>query len=454
MKLGDIIEVEIESTGMEGEGVAKCDGFVVFIEGALLHEIIRAQVKEIKKNFARARVIKVLQASDMRQDPLCPIFFRCGGCDMQHIKYETQLAIKKANVKNCIDRACKIDSVVDDVVYGKEQFGYRNKEQIPIRKVDGKAYAGFYKEGSHVFVPFEKSIDDKLGDCPLHDGKMQEVIDIVVEFINKEKLSTYDEKSNTGLIRHLVIRKLSNGYSICLVINGDSIPKVDKLINKLQEEHIIFDLYLSINKKQTNVILGDALTCVYGKDKVVGKMCGVTFKVNPNSFLQINYEVASRIYEQDLQEIGVSKDTVVLDLYSGIGILSNIMAKNAKKVIGIEIVPEAVQDANELAIKNGNTNIENICGDVAKALPEVISKLKGEKTVAVIDPPRKGCDQRVLDAIKQSKPFKVIYISCNPATLARDLANLISDYEIKSIKPYDMFPQTKHVETVAVLEHK
>lgn len=451
MKKDDIVELKIESIGMEGEGVARDEGFVIFINGALLGEKIKAQIIEVKKNFARAKVIKVLEASDMRQNPKCPIFFRCGGCDLQHIKYEHQCEIKKAHIKNCIDKACKIDCVVDDVVHGSKLFGYRNKEQIPIRKVNKKACAGFYKEGSHTFVPFEKSQDAELGDCPLHDGAMQEIIDIIVEFINKEKISTYDEKSNTGLIRHLVVRKLNDAYSICLVINGDKVPNVDKLIKNLHDNNIKFELYLSINKKQTNVILGNTLTCVNGSDNVYGKLAGVKFKVNPNSFLQINNEIAAKIYERVLKEIGDSKDTTVLDLYSGIGILSNIMAKKAKNVIGIEIVKEAVEDANKLAKDNGNDNIDNICDDVAKALPKVINNLKGEKTIAVIDPPRKGCDVKVLDAIKQSKPGKIIYISCNPATLARDLNILLGDYEIKSITPYDMFPQTKHVECVVMM---
>ena len=453
MKLGEIIEVDIESVGMDGEGVAKCDGFVVFIKGALINEKIRAQVIEVKKDFARAKVIKVLKASDVRQDPLCPIYFRCGGCDMQHIKYEYQREIKRAHVKNCIDRALKIDSKVDDLYRNERLFGYRNKEQIPIRKVNGKACAGFYKEGTHMFIPFEKSNDPKLGDCPLHSAKMQLFIDAIVEFVNKEKISTYDEKSNTGLIRHIVIRQIDTSYSICLVINGDSIKNVDKLINKLKEIGIPFNLYLSINKKQTNVIMGDTLTCVYGDEEVVGHANGIVFKVNPNSFLQINDEIRAKIYERVCDEIGNNKDTIVLDLYSGIGILSNIMAKNAKKVIGIEIVPEAIEDANKLAIENNNSNIENICGDVAKVLPDVIKGIK-DKTIAVIDPPRKGCDAKVLEALKTAKPKKIIYISCNPATLARDLVALNDTYNIVSIKPYDMFPQTKHVETVVVLEIK
>ena len=454
MKLKDIVELNIESIGMDGEGVAKVDGIVIFVDGALLGETIKAQVIEVKKNFARAKVIKVLSPSKERIEPLCPIFFRCGGCDLQHVNYEYQLKVKKTNIKNCIDRACKIDASVDDVVYGSKQFGYRNKEQIPIRKVDGKAMAGFYKQGTHTFVPFEKSANEELGDCPLHNHQMQLFVDAIVAFINKQKISTYDEKSNTGLIRHIVIRQIGIAFSICLVINGNTVPSIEKLIDQLKEIKIPFNLYLSVNKRQTNVILGDELKCVYGEEKIEGEALGVKFSVNPYSFLQINDEIRDKIYTRVCNEIEKQEGSIVLDLYSGIGILSNIMAKHAKKVIGIEIVKEAVEDANALAKINGNSNIENICDDVAKALPSVISKLKGENTIAVIDPPRKGCDISVLEAIKSSKPSRVIYISCNPATLARDLSVLQDTYNIDSITPYDMFPQTKHVETVAMLSIK
>ena len=454
MKKDDIIEVQIESIGMAGEGVARVDNLVVFIDGALVGEKIKAQVIEVKKSFARAKVIKVLEPSSHRIKPLCPIFFRCGGCDMQHVDYEYSLEVKKANIKNCIDRACRIDSKVDDVVVGDKKFGYRNKEQIPIRKVNGKAAAGFYKQNSHIFVPFEKAVQDGLGDCPLHDSQMQLFVDAIVEFINKEKISTYDEKSNTGLIRHIVIRRVGKTFSICLVINGTKLPGKDRLIERLKNLLVPFSLYVSQNLKMTNVILGDKLECLYGEESVEGEALGVHFRVNPYSFLQINDEIRDKIYTKVCDEIEAIKDASVADVYSGIGILSNIIAKHAKKVVGIEIVKEAVEDANVLAKENGNSNIKNICGDAAIELPKVIDEFKGNNSVVVIDPPRKGCDAVVLESMLKAEPGKIIYISCNPATLARDLALLIQKYNIQSITPFDMFPQTKHVETVVVLEKK
>jgi len=454
MKKDDIIEVKIESTGMDGEGVARLDNFVIFINGALLGEELKAQVTEVKKSFARAKIIKVLKPSQFRQQPLCPIFYRCGGCDMQHVNYKYSLSVKKANVKNCIEKELGREVEVNDVIYGEKLFGYRNKEQIPIRKVDGKARAGFYKQGSHIFVPFEKSVDASYGDCPLHDSSMQLFIDAIVDFINKEKISTYDEKTNTGIIRHIVIRRVDKTFSICLVINGNSIPNEKKLIQVLKNVNIPFNLFLSENKRITNVILGDKLTCIYGDDRIEGNALDIRFKVNPYSFLQVNDEIRDKIYSYIQKLVSENKGATVIDAYSGIGILSNILAKYAKKVVGIEIVPEAIKDANELAKTNGNSNIVNICGDAAIELPKVVNDIDENNTILVLDPPRKGCDDRVLTSICMARPNKIIYISCNPATLARDLKKLDSVYNIKSITPYDMFPQTKHVETVCLLTLK
>ena len=454
MKKDDIIEVKIESTGMDGEGVARLDNFVIFINGALLGEELKAQVIEVKKSFARAKIIKVLKPSQFRQQPLCPIFYRCGGCDMQHVNYKYSLSVKKANVKNCIEKELGREVEVNDVIYGEKLFGYRNKEQIPIRKVDGKARAGFYKQGSHIFVPFEKSVDSSYGDCPLHDSSMQLFIDAIVDFINKEKISTYDEKTNTGIIRHIVIRRVDKTFSICLVINGNSIPNEKKLIQVLKNVNIPFNLFLSENKRITNVILGDKLTCIYGDDRIEGNALDIRFKVNPYSFLQVNDEIRDKIYSYIQKLVSENKGAIVIDAYSGIGILSNILAKYAKKVVGIEIVPEAIKDANELAKANGNSNIVNICGDASIELPKVVNDIDENNTILVLDPPRKGCDDRVLTSICRARPNKIIYISCNPATLARDLKKLDSVYNIKSITPYDMFPQTKHVETVCLLTKK
>ena len=447
MKKDEIVELDIVSYGKDGEGVAKLNDFVVFVPGCLVGEKIKAQIVLVKKNFAVGRVIKIVVPSKDRVTPLCPIFFKCGGCDMQHVSYEYQLKVKRENVKNCIDKATGLDVSVDEVVHGDKLFGYRNKVQVPIRKIKNIAYAGFYKEGTHTFVPFVKSENSDLGDCPLHTRQMQNIIDAVVNYINEYNISTYDEVSNKGLIRHLVLRRVNESYSICLVINGEGIFKQNKLIDALKKLNISFALYISKNLKQTNVIMGDSIECIYGDENIKGEALGVEYTVNPNSFLQINDEIRDAIYSKVNQIISTTKDAIVYDVFSGIGIMSNMFAKYAKEVISIEIVKEAIEDAKKIAVMNNNKNIKNICGDAAVELPKVI---KGN-SIIVIDPPRKGCSDRVINSIIESKANKIIYISCNPATLARDLKLLIENYNIISVTPYDMFPQTKHVETMVLL---
>ena len=451
MNKGDILELTIVSYGMDGEGVAKLDNYVIFVPGCLIGEKVKVQVVEVKKAFARAKIIKVLEPSKERIQPLCPVYFRCGGCEMQHVNYEYQLKVKRDNIKNCIDRACKIDCKVDEVVTGEKKFGYRNKVQIPLRMVNGKVCAGFYKTGSHTFIPFEKREDDVLGDCPLHTRAMQKIVDAVIEYANENKISTYNEEKNIGILRHLVLRRVDNSYSICIVVNANSLPKNKELIKKLEQLKISFSLYVSINQKRTNVIMGDKLSCLYGEEKVKGNALGVEFFVNPNSFMQINDEIRDKIYTAVCDEISKTEEAKVADVYSGIGIISNIVASKASKVVGIEIVKEAIEDANKIAKMNSHNNILNVCGDAAVELPRVINEFKGENSIVVIDPPRKGCDNKVLESILDSEPGKVIYISCNPATLARDLSLLINKYNIAKITPYDMFPQTTHVETVCLL---
>ena len=454
MKKGDILELDITSYGKDGEGVAKLNDFVIFIPGCLIGERIRAQITDVKKSFAFAKVIKVLIPSKDRITPFCPIFFRCGGCEMQHVNYDYQLEVKRENIKNCIEKACKMEVRVDPVVTGDKKFGYRNKVQIPIKEINGEAKAGFYKQGSHIFVPFEKSVDINFGDCPLHTHNMQLFIDAVVEWVNKYKISTYDENKNVGIIRHLVLRRIDNSYSVCIVINSKNLPKQRELIESLEKLDMPFSLYVSQNLKSTNVIMGDSLVCLYGEEKIQGNALGVKFTVNPNSFLQVNDEIRDEIYKRVIYEVSNFKEAIVFDVYSGIGILSNVFAKSAKEVISIEIVKEAVADAIKLAKTNSNNNITNICGDAAIELPKAIKNYAGKNTIIVIDPPRKGCDEKVINAIIESKPKKIIYISCNPSTLGRDLSKLIEVYNIDSITPYDMFPQTKHVETVVLLTLK
>lgn len=457
MQKGDILDLEIVSSGMEGEGVARVDGMVVFVPLCMQGEKVRVMVREVNKKFARATVIKVLEPSPDRTEPLCPIFYRCGCCDMQHIKYDRQLLIKKANVEACLYKALGRKVQVDDVRGDGKVYGYRNKIQVPLAKVGGKVVAGYYKGNTHNVVPFGQRVREDLGACVMYTGGMQDMLDAFLRYANEVGLDCYDEQKHTGFLRHFVARRVGDKYAVVVVANGKKLPLEKKLIEALKNTGREFSLYFDSNTKKTNVIMSPDIKVLYGSERLDADICGVRAKVSPLSFMQVNDGVRDMIYEAVAERIKEDADKVVIDAYSGAGVLTNVLAKSADKVYGIEIVPEAVADADELTAQSGNVGkVENICGDCAEKLPVLAEKLReqGRRFAVVLDPPRKGCDERVLDALKSAKPDKVYYISCNPATLARDLARLDDAYTIMSVTPYDMFPETKHVETLVCLERK
>ena len=451
MKVGDKFEVEITSVGMDGEGVARVEGIVIFIPKTLLGERAVVEITQVKKSFAFAKVIKLLTASKDRVQPACPLCYKCGGCEMLHISYPTQLMIKRNNVKTCIDRECNIDCAVDETVASPDIYNYRNKIQLPISRQKGKAIGGYFAPNTHVVVP--SSVRSEGGQCVLNGEGIQGIIDIFLKWLDDNNISTYEEKSHSGLVKHLVVRKVCDKFSVCVVVNGDSLPNYKTLVERLQNAGYDFSLCISINKKRTNVILGDKTINLFGDKAVSGEALGVKFEVSLLSFMQINDKVRDLIYSRVGEIIKSSGIQNVIDAYSGIGIMSNIFAKYADKVYAIEIVEDAVKDSVELAKANGNAHkIISILGDCAQELPPLVATL--DKSIVVLDPPRKGCDIKVLESLLQAKPTKIIYISCNPATLARDVSHLLSDYGIESITPYDMFPNTKWVETLAVLTRK
>lgn len=457
MNKGDIIDVDIVSSGMEGEGVARVDGMVVFVPLCMQGEKVRVMVREVNKKFARATVIKVLEASGDRVYPLCPIFYRCGCCDMQHIRYDKQKEIKRANVKACLYKALGRDVEVDEVRGDGAVFGYRNKIQVPLAMQGGKVVAGYYKGNTHTVVPFGERVRDDLGACVMYERGMQDMLDAFLGYAQELGLDCYDERTGKGFLRHFVARRVGDKYAVVVVGNGKKLPAEKKLISALTDTGRKFSLYFDSNTKKTNVIMSPELKTIYGEERLEANVCGVRAKVSPLSFMQINDGVRDMIYTAVAEVVKEDGADVVVDAYSGAGVLTNVLAKSAGEVYGIEIVPEAVADADELTAACGNTGkVRNVCGDCARELPPLAEKLRerGERFAVVLDPPRKGCDERVLEAIKAASPDLVCYVSCNPATLARDLARLDARYEIKSVTPYDMFPQTKHVETLVLLSKK
>lgn len=445
MRKGDIIEIDIDSSGMNGEGVARCDGLVVFVPFTLVGERVRAQVLNVKKSFATARVIKVLNASELRVKPVCENFFKCGGCDMMHITLDEERRIKIAEIENNLSKIGGISRVIDNFIDSPLELGYRNKAQFPFgRDKNGKIAVGYFKPNSHIFVPCDE--------CLLVGDFIKPIVGAVLDFCNSDGLSVYDETTHSGLLRHLVIRKVDQRIAVTLVINGESIKHIDKLANKLPPEA---SLYINANKASTNVILGKQYKLIKGDMNLPVEVLGVKAKLAPDAFMQINDGIRDLLYSRAIELMGSG---VAIDLYSGIGITTNLLARNCEKVYSIEIVESACENARETARLNGNTSkIEVICGDAAVEMPKLAMRINGEISV-LLDPPRKGVDESVLKALLTLNPSKIAYVSCNHATMARDIALINSlsgdQYTISELNAYNMFPRTHHVETLACLKRK
>ena len=457
MKTGDKLLCDIIDFGMDGEGVAKIDGIPIFVPLAVKGDLAKIQIIHLKKDYGFGKLIKVVKPSELRVEPICPVFGICGGCDIQHISQQAQTDFKRDKVVNCF-RKSKLDVSVDEVITGNPLY-YRNKLQIPFGEKEGRIVCGFFKKNSHEIVPIEK--------CFLQGEWTTRLISIVTAWANgdckNKKISAYNEASGKGVLRHMVARFNDGFLSLTLVINADSLPEKDALCALLSAE-FEFNLHVSINKKNTNVIFGDQTKKIFGQEKVYD-IDGILQQISPVSFLQVNDEIKSLLYGKTVSNL-MNAD-IVFDIYSGAGSLSAQIAKASFSrcnpcVYGIEIVPEATQNANDLMAQNLLSNkVKNINGDATTELPKLVETLVKNGILtdkmslgAVIDPPRKGCDDGVIQALIKSGIDKIVYISCNPATLARDLAKLSSAYNIISATPYDMFPQTSHIETLVCLARK
>lgn len=453
LNIGQQLILTIESAGMGGQGVARHDGQAVFIGSVLEGEEVVCQITKVNKKYAFAKVIKVIKPSLYRIKPICPIYFKCGGCDMQHIDYYAkQLTLKRDNIAVCLKKT-GIDCDVDETVPSPKIFGYRNKAQVPLSELNGKIIAGYYRNESHIAIPFPPQ------GCALHDETTNKIIDALVNEFNSLNMRAYNESEHKGLLRHLVIRRTDAGYAVTVVINGNTLPHTQKITETLDKLDINYSLSVNINSAKTNVILGDKTFALHGNIAMPCNICGVRAQISPQSFMQVNDGICSAIYAR-IEEIAKQlKPRLAIDAYGGIGIISNLIAKYCLCVKCIEIVPSAIDDGKNLAKQNGNENkIENVLGDCAEVLPKLILQNSlsdaAQNTLIILDPPRKGCEQSVLDAVVSAKCNNVIYISCNPATLARDLQTLCTAYNITSVTPYDMFAQTSHIETLVLLSRK
>lgn len=441
-------EVFVDALGSSGEGIGRLDGFTVFIEGALPGETVRMLMLKVKKSYGYGKLLEILTPSSERREPRCPVARQCGGCQLQSLSYGAQLAYKARKVKDDLERIGRLEGIsVRDTLGMETPWRYRNKAQFPVgRRTGGSCAIGFYAKRSHRIV--ETPV------CFLQDACNDEIVRIVREFIEEYRIPPYDEERHAGLARHILTRigKKSGEIMVCIVINGNSLPHSAELVERLRVVPGLASVVLNVNKEKTNAILGREIIPVWGKPTISDELDGLSFEISPLSFYQVNPVQTEALYRKAVELAGLNGTETVLDLYCGIGTMSLFFARKAKQVLGVEIVEQAVADAKANAKRNGIENAEFAAGAAEEIVPGwVRNGISAD--VVVVDPPRKGCDAQLLETILQIAPEKIVYVSCNPATLARDLAVLAeSEYHVKDVQPVDMFPMTAHVETVVLLQ--
>lgn len=440
--------VDIIDNGFEGEGIAKIEGKPVFIKGAIQGEQCRIVITKVLTSHAFGRVLEIQKESPYRQDEECSFAKRCGGCELQHIEYETTLDHKQAMVQNLVNKTLQRKVQVEKTLGMGNPFRYRNKAVFPCGlDKTGKPAMGMYAERSHDIIPIQ--------DCLLQTDKAMQIARSVFLYITDNHIPVYDEKTGKGLVRHIMIRTaFQTGEVMCvLVINGHTLPKQEDFVKLLQIEYPeVKTIVLNHNTANTNVILGKENTILLGNGTIEDRLGDYTFTISPQSFYQVNPVQTEALYYTALEKADLQKEDVFCDLYCGIGTIGIFASSYVKEVYGIEIVEEAVKDAKENAKRNGITNARFMAGDVEQVWEKLLTEKQVTPTVVCVDPPRKGVDGHTIDVLKKVMPKKMIYISCNPATLVRDLAKLEDVYEVKNIQPVDCFPWTKHVETIAILE--
>ena len=462
MNKNDIVTVEITDIGVSGEGIGHVDGYTLFIKDAVIGDVVEAKVMKAKKNYGYARLMKVITPSEYRVEPKCAFARRCGGCQIQEMSYDRQLVFKDQKIRGNLERIGgftkdQIDTVMHPVVGMEHPFGYRNKAQFPFgTDKEGNPITGFYAGRTHDIIANT--------DCALGVEQNKEILEIILQYMRENKIKSYDEKTGKGLIRHALIRYgfKTKEIMVCLVINGKKLPKAERLIEKLIQIEGMTSITISPNTRRDNVIMGDSYEILWGQGYITDYIGNVKYQISPLSFYQVNPVQTEKLYGLALEYADLKGDETVWDLYCGIGTISLFLAQKAKQVYGVEIVPQAIDDAKENAKINAIDNAEFFVGKAEEVLPEYYAEYEREHNgetahadVIVVDPPRKGCDETLLETIVKMQPEKVVYVSCDSATLARDLKYLCANgYEIKMCRGVDQFPQSVHVETVVLLSHK
>lgn len=459
MNKNDIVTVEITDIGVSGEGIGHVDGYTLFIKDAVIGDVVEAKVMKAKKNYGYARLMKVITPSEYRVEPKCAFARKCGGCQIQEMSYDRQLVFKDQKIRGNLERIGgftkdQIDTVMQPVVGMEHPFGYRNKAQFPFgTDKEGNPITGFYAGRTHDIIANT--------DCALGVEQNKEILEIILQYMRENKIKSYDEKTGKGLIRHALIRCgfKTKEIMVCLVVNGKRLPKAERLIEKLIQIEGMTSITISPNTRRDNVIMGDSYEILWGQGYITDYIGNVKYQISPLSFYQVNPVQTEKLYGLALEYADLKGDETVWDLYCGIGTISLFLAQKAKQVYGVEIVPQAIDDAKENAKINAIANAEFFVGKAEEVLPEYYAEYEREHNgetahadVIVVDPPRKGCDETLLETIVKMQPEKVVYVSCDSATLARDLKYLCANgYEIKMCRGVDQFPQTVHVETVCLL---
>ena len=447
----DIVTLKIEDCGIDGEGIGKADGFTVFVKDAVIGDTVRAKIMKAKKNYGYGRLEEIITPSPDRVEPKCQFARQCGGCQLQALSYEKQLEFKTSKVRGHLERIGGFTDIPMEKILGMDQpFHYRNKAQFPVGKSkDGRIITGFYAGRTHSII--------ENRDCALGVTRNKEVLDRVIAHMEKFHIQPYDENTGKGLVRHVLIRYgfFTDEMMVCLIINGEKLPSEEALVKSLRQIPETVSVMVNVNKKRNNVILGEKVRLLWGQPYITDKIGEISYQISPLSFFQVNPYQTGRLYGKALEYAQLSGNETVWDLYCGIGTISLFLAQKAKMVRGVEIIPAAIENAKENACLNGFDNTEFFVGKAEEVLPEQFARTGERADVIVVDPPRKGCDETLLSTIIEMQPDRVVYVSCDSATLARDLKYLCErGYELKKVCPVDMFPNTVSVETVVLLSHK
>ena len=447
----DLVTLEIEDCGIDGEGIGKADGFTVFVKDAVIGDTVTAKIIKAKKNYGYGRLMEVLKPSPYRVEPKCEFARQCGGCQLQALSYDQQLVFKTNKVKGHLERIGGFTDIPMEPIIGMDElFHYRNKAQFPVgRNKEGKIVTGFYAGRTHNII--------ENRDCALGVAENKEVLDRVIAHMEKYGIEPYNEATGKGLVRHVLIRYgyFTKEVMVCLILNGNKLPKEEQLVKSLCEIPGMTSITINVNKKRSNVILGEEICLLWGQEYITDRIGDISYQISPLSFYQVNPMQTQKLYAKALEYADLHGEETVWDLYCGIGTISLFLAQKAKFVRGVEIVPAAIENAKENAKLNGLENTEFFVGKAEEVLPREYKKNGVYADVIVVDPPRKGCDETLLETMVEMNPERIVYVSCDSATLARDLKYLCErGYELRKVCPVDQFGMTVHVETVVLLSHK